>query len=655
LLPETEDEEENLYRSLESYYAHELNTTRRHDVEELFESLAPHLKGEELLLLNECVALVGTDLAVRAAPHLFDIAEKDKDKLVPLDQLQPIGPGVFKVGEFALFAHADFRRSQYRLNTLNTQFFSQLYSVQEEASDRLKVRVALDRDMVGLTSSYRRREELEYWWGPKFNDDLTSISPNVTHHEATPEERWYHCISRTEFWWQSRDGEHIFEAEELRDQPSPSVQALSSSDDEPEYACRYVHSIVQEGTGKIEHFDGSTRRYGEEQMLVRLDSKISEFGRTSKYTKLWRVDGSITVPEWKSLLAQYFRDNTLVGEYLGGKAEVGTEEAIIDRGLQEAVAKVEADDEQVSVAIGLTDYIPYTMARGDGVRVAWSCHPLGSHNKALQEAERSAVPLGTLVTDAGHLPVLEADTVELRKLLNARGASLNIPTDAAIMCYKDWYVNLPLIFHSTESLPHSLEVTLDALRAMVQAWDEHGFDLVASYSLGFIVEDREVRLSVLGHVSDLRQWLHSSLATPPLSLAGLGEWGEQVSTYLKSYPKSPDVPPLGGTLMPTGVLVIDRALIEQTAYQFFYSPEKNAHGYVLALPHLDDTLQAAFREGKITPTDGFQIVGSTCTKCGQPYSSCGCSKLIDEGVAQEITEVRTLFLFWTDRPIAPAA
>jgi hypothetical protein len=85
--------------------------------------------------------------------------------------------------------------------------------------------------MVGLASTYHQREELEYWWRPKFNDDLTSISPNVTHHEATPEERMYHCISRTEFWWQSCDGKHIFEAEELRDLPSPPIAALRSRDD----------------------------------------------------------------------------------------------------------------------------------------------------------------------------------------------------------------------------------------------------------------------------------------------------------------------------------------------------------------------------------------------------------------------------------------
>lgn len=77
---------------------------------------------------------------------------------MPVGELTPVQPGVFRVGEYAVFAHPFFRRSLSRLNTLNTHFLGRLYNLPVDGSD---VRVALDPDMLGLASTYNETVELE--------------------------------------------------------------------------------------------------------------------------------------------------------------------------------------------------------------------------------------------------------------------------------------------------------------------------------------------------------------------------------------------------------------------------------------------------------------------------------------------------------------
>jgi hypothetical protein len=46
---------------------------------------------------------------------------------------------------------------------------------------------------------------------------------------------------------------------------------------------------------------------------------LKRAGRHTEYTKLWRVDGTIDIGRWKSVIHNHFRDNTLVSEYFGSQ------------------------------------------------------------------------------------------------------------------------------------------------------------------------------------------------------------------------------------------------------------------------------------------------------------------------------------------------
>ncbi|MBK9039203.1 MAG: hypothetical protein IPL83_08585 [Bdellovibrionales bacterium] len=53
-------------------------------------------------------------------------------------------------------------------------------------------------------------------------------------------------------------------------------------------------------------------------MIERLDKDISRSGRNTDYSKLWRLDGALDIESWKKAITHYYRDNPLVGDYLGG-------------------------------------------------------------------------------------------------------------------------------------------------------------------------------------------------------------------------------------------------------------------------------------------------------------------------------------------------
>lgn len=292
----------NLSEALNQFVAKRLEE-RKDDFQNLTTILGENLGGDPQLLINECVAVFDTDIAKRVAPGIF--RELDDDGLIELAKLDPVGPGVYRHGPLVLFAHRELRRSAVPINSLNAPFLAAL----EQIPGILRPRVALDPDMVGLASTYRPVLEHQYWWGPEFDDDLTSIRSGIARHGSTEAERFFSGIEYTDFRWGKRDGERIFEVEEVR--------AVSTFGTEPgRFACRYAHSIVPV-SGKLEHFDGAVRIYDDPTLAARREVDLAHAERAPAYLKLWRIDGNIPIATWKRLLSDYFRDNHLVGEYLG--------------------------------------------------------------------------------------------------------------------------------------------------------------------------------------------------------------------------------------------------------------------------------------------------------------------------------------------------
>lgn len=606
-MPETADEQEQLSRKYQELeWKRSTKLTESH-ISELKQLLSEHLHGNEKIHGAHGTCLVGDGLAIRAAPHLFQPA--DKDGLVQLKDLPSVAPGVFRFGKLVLFAHPAFRRSLSRWNSLNEPLLSELRRL--SALGGATVRIKLDPDMVGLAGTIRDSMEWQYWYGPKFSDDLHEIPAGLSVHLADERQKFFNSVSKTEFWWQSRDHQHIFEAEEVRDRPTFSTTGDS-------YGCRYVHSIVNEDTAEIVHFDGAIREYSEIELLDRLDKSINNAGRDTGYTKLWRVDGRIPLSAWKLLLHHHFRDNDLIAEYLEPNA--GHRQAFRNDD-QSKVTESETETLGASASIqfllSLEEYVP--------------CEP---------EA-RIIGPLRYLSGGDERFDIIEYSIVELTKALVRRGNTLTLPDHAKLVAFEDLYINFPLIRHRSVL---DLSVTLQAFRDLFEAWATRNEDRRISFIVAAPMSGRELRLAVAGTAQALRDGL--------LRMQNLFDcadeedterWIDETADFVRQH--SNDAASCRGLVTtPSASFSYDRSIIPPSDIHYF-----DDSTFRLSAPADEETAKLV-ASGELLPATAWIVSASECSRCKGEYSRCGCSTVLDDDVVQECTDFTPAYLFWTDRP-----
>lgn len=306
-----------------------------------------NLTGAEFLM-TEAASVVRSGLAAEIYPQYFGSGAGgvDKDGLVDmtsfLESVTEVESGVFhdRERDLILFAHPSFRRSLSRRNHLNAYF---LDIFRETAADpALGPRLRLDPDMLGLPASARRPIELEYWRGPRFNDDISAIPNGVAEHKASNRKRELEGIDKTQIWWkapESRTGDvaeqvqnfRTFECEELIENPSQGL-----GDDI--FGCRYAHAEYNAERQVISHFDGAIRAYDGDAYLARIEASIDRAGKQAQYTKLFRFDGALSVDAWKRLMTGYYRGNNLIPEYFGEDQEEASTSEPPESGQGEVIA-----------------------------------------------------------------------------------------------------------------------------------------------------------------------------------------------------------------------------------------------------------------------------------------------------------------------------
>ncbi len=631
LLPENDDELDRLDRAYQRHVKRRTDEATGPFIDALRAAVAPHLDGSEKPHECAATALLGSNLARRVASAIF--AQEDEDGLVPITNLRAVQPGVFALGDIVLFAHPFFRRSLSRWNNLNAPLLQELVDPGTEKG--VAVRIRLDPDMVGLAASVRTPLELEYWYGPRFSNDLAAIPPGVTHHEATDRERTFHGISRTEFWWQSRDGEHILEAEELRDIPTLGIGP-------GHFGCRYVHSMVGEGAGAIHHLDGAIRGYAEEQLLERLGKTIATSGRHTEYTKLWRVDGSVSLPRWKTLIHHFFRDNTLVSEYLGHEDRIPNAAA---PAVEDLTARLSQAGTQPTDLV--RELLPPQMDPGHGVWLLLSLHEL---SKSISASTRRVHPLEDLVGGDKRVTVIDADTAEIEKLLRRKGESLSIPRDVARLAYEDRYHTFPLIRHDSAA---DVPATVAALSTLMSAWQRRGDDRVVALSLAGPLLGREIRLSIAGHIEDVSQYIeHVGALFRCATDDEVAMWTNATAERLERGVQDAGMVASDGVverlMTPNATFWIARTMISSEEGEIAATGKGPL--FRLRIPRGCKDLVDALNAGRLSPALALVVKSATCTKCGGEYVACPCSKYVDDNAGQRATDFEIAYPFWTDRP-----
>ncbi|EST11996.1 hypothetical protein P343_09880 [Sporolactobacillus laevolacticus DSM 442] len=608
------DEKKVKSRVLSYEYAKELEDVMPFK-NELDTKLSQYYTGNKKYCNNESAAVVDRGIVRRVFPDLFK--NEDKKGLIDITNLNPIAPGVFKIEDFVVFAHNYYRRSLSRLNSLNIEFLELLQKTSENKD--LKVKIALDEDLIGLVKSYGMKFEFQYWRGPYFTDNLSVIPDGVTIYEASEDEKLFMGVSSTELGWYFQDGKRTFECEEIADEPSYGI----SND---HFGCRYVHSMLDDSTNYPIHLDGAIRLYDEEKMASRLEIDIKHAPKNTKYTKLWRVDGQIEVSLWKRLIGDYYRDNSLVGEYLEGKQEKSKNEVNIPA-------------EEVH-QFNILNYIPKIINPGDGVRllISYKKHHGTNYNNDVYFEINECIYDGE-----NEQQCIDNCVVGLIKLLKSDHIKIDLDGDINFIEYNDLITNFATVkFQGKDSFTNA-RIILNNICKICESWAGKGQNRLISFNLGLEYEQNDIYFSYIGYVNDILKWFKDGFIDFPTEEDKMGNWCEQTAVNMKNLFNNDTKMDIKRVLNENGTFTIPRHFLSEQKFKSNWDKEKQCE--VISLQLKKEEIKF-IRKNNIGINRPCWIKKSKCSKCGHNYRDCNCIKEVDENVREIILEKVFLSPYW---------
>lgn len=599
-------------------YAESINPFK----EEFIKLLDTHFSEDGYFHYPSCVSFIKNNILFDVFPSLKALMTKEKNGLIYLDELLQefdyLSQGIFKhkKSNYAIFAHQFFRRSLSRLNNYHFIFLDELLELASDSN--VRVRISLDPDMVGFAPSVLKSFEYEYWWGGKYNDDISQIKPDSAWHNADEFERLYYGIDRTEFNWKHDGSNYEFELEEVRNDSTPGL--------EQDYGCRYVHSIYDKNAKTFHHFDGAIRSYDPELMIERIGLKMVEFGRRSKYTKIFRVDGKLPIAKWKSLVTNYLQSNPLIYEYFGlEKPEI---KKIIENNTKTIREKL----------------VPYSINKNEGIRILVSYH---------EKQKEQSNPRFISIFDAFDFDdethrAIEFDIIELKKALNRIGTDLYIPNNIHYILAEDLYCNIPCIFHSDDNSQVLLDQTLSALRNIFDSLVKSGHEKVFSFTLAWNMESQQARISIFGHVIDLQKWIHS-IKQIPVERNQFKIWLEEQALFLSKITTSHKNPDLAEVIQYDGVLYVKRRSVN-TDVNINYKNSNRGLEFEMKFDATQSDLLNAIKIKEVYPIGASIVQEITCAKDGLNYLDSPYSTFLDADAGQVVKKFLPIGLFWSDKP-----
>lgn len=530
-IPESKDEKEELQeRRLAFFYKYMGEAIQKYKkafIEELNKHKLYCVDGKGRWLYNGIVLYGYVEILYNAFPELKE--HIDDDGLILLEHLLEVfnycGQGVFKSkhNQLSVVLHSFFRRSYSIYNNYNFGFLDKLFEVYNNGNHSVKVR--LDTNLIGYAPSWRQSHEYEFWYGPKYNDDIESIPEGLTRYESDEIDKVYTNIKSTEFIWQKKDDgkQYQFEMEEVTDAEAPTLGKNT-------YGCRYLHALYDFAHKEFNHFDGAIRCYDLENMIKRIDTPMNQMGHQAEYTKIFRIDGHISLDLWKSLITQYLCSNHSVYDYFGTPRPFSKRQKEKPRGHT------------------LQDYVPYQIDKGDGIRLF-----ISYHNTEGFETNRCFCKYDLIELKDGTHNAIDFSTLEVAKALWKVGAEIEIPIDVKVVLVEDNYHTIPQIFHSNIDCQEDLNKTLEGIRLLVNQHIKNGDDERYSFSIGWNLEGHSVGISFMGHVFDIYCWLNS-FESIPVKHEELKTWLGKQNDYIHKNGKDSPHPLEANHIQNDGIL-----------------------------------------------------------------------------------------------------
>lgn len=620
LIPDSNEEQQSVINAKRNHMLAHINEMLTKYEKDFFPYIQQHVTDALKYLEVNTLAAIEPGLTERMFPSLVKL--QDDDGLIEISELlkdfEYKEQGVFfhRKLPICIFAHQYFRKSLSRHNNFHFFFLDALLKATKNPN--VKTKIAIDPYMVGFSPSFNTCFEFEYWFGPKFNNDISCIQPGLTKHESSKEEKMFHGVSSSEFVWKINDDLHEFEMEELREDVAPTMGNT--------FACRYIHSIYSDTNKTFIHFDGAIRAYDSDLYFERIGMKMTEFGRRSQYTKIFRIDGKLDLCDWKSLSLNYMQGNPLVHEYFGEtQVKSQTTEPIIPK-----TAKQE--------------FVPFSIGVGDGIRMLLSYFP----KNTTHTASHIVSIFNVFGNEEERINVIDYDIIEVKKALQRNGKTLVIPDNVSFIYAKDKYWNIPCIFHGNENPQEDISATIYSLSQIISSLIKKKRDSVISFTIAWNMEEKEIRLSVMGHIDDLSKWL-TQCGNIPANRDEMIKWLEKQRTYLNntssanlSHPEVADICQLDGVLYMKRITLTDE-------FKWKLKENDNEVGIEFEIPKKHQTLYEEMVKQNIRPVISFIIKKKTCLKTQLNYLQSPYSSILDEGIITSIDEVDFVHPVWSDK------
>jgi hypothetical protein len=288
--------------------------------------------------------------------------------------------------------------------------------------------------------------------------------------------------------------------------------------------------------------------------------------------------------------------------------------------------------------------VPFSIDSGDGIRMLVSYHDANS-----KYTDSHTVSIFDIFGVNGEkYNVVDYDIIELKKALQRLGKQLIIPEGVLFNYAKDRYWNIPCIFHGAPNPQDDILNTILALNQLTQALIGKKREAVISFTLAWNIEDKEVRVSIMGHVDDLLAWF-SQNKTIPTSRNEFIKWLEKQRKYLnQKIGKNSNAPDVEDICQLDGVLYMKRHTVGDEFNPEFQEVE-NGFGIKYQIPNNDNALFDEMNSHNIRPVLACIVKRKTCLKTKLNYIDSPLSKILDDDVHTSIDEIEFLHAQWSDK------
>lgn len=597
ITPSTREESESINQKINFYINKQLEP--KEESKDKIRNLLHALKIDEVEIqtIGQATVAIGDKILRKKYPELFE--GEDDDGLISFKNLNYMGNGVFKYKDILLFASRKFRRSASIINNFNEDFLD--YYCQLEGS--FEKRIAIDDCTIGLPESLSTPVELDYWWGPKFDDDIMSIQDGVTRHEMISDAtKLLLGIEYTDFrWYTNKEHKKVFECEEVLNIPTFGLGI-------DKYGFKYCHAIFC-SSDLCEHVDGAIRIYSEEKASQRKDTDIVKAGKDTKYEKMWRLDGKIDREIFLQLVHYHFRSNTLVSEYFGEKNKTAI--------LEERDARLNQVDED---ATAQTEII------GDCHGILVSC---GIINREFEDSYTRFIDSQMHKNGSKYVDFCVVDLLKIFKS-HSEGYSEEI---YEYIAFDDLIINIPPIYHCGTSAFQNANKTCECIKEYLELLVLTSAERLVSFMIACEIDQNEfIFFSYCGDISNILQMIRELNIFPP-SKENISKQCNLIDGYLTKEAN---------------------AHIWTHEFDYFlsndgalYFPRKFVKDFEIDR----DGEKASFKiYEKVAKDIAFASIihEAVCSKCDEDYLGCQC--VVHKQESQIIMKnIETIGLFHTDR------